>query len=279
MSADPPVILTDVTDRIGTITLNRPERRNALNGALIEALDAAVSSMAADDGAKVVVLTGAAPADGLGGFCAGGDVKEGATVLRPDGTRHPTDAGVPRGALDGDLSRHDRHAAMQLHLMPKPTVAMIGGPAVGAGLSLAAACDLRVASHDAVFAASFTPNGLSGDYGGTFFLTSILGTARTRQLYLLNDKISAQTALEWGLVHAVVSPRELVEYTTDLARRLVRTPSSVLALVKDNLNQAEDETQRRRFLFANEASNQELAGANLAARLRAKAPDSTQSTG
>ena len=98
MSADPPVILTDVTDRIGTITLNRPERRNALNGALIEALDAAVSSMAADEGAKVVVLTGAAPADGLGGFCAGGDVKEGATVLRPDGTRHRTDAGVPRGA-------------------------------------------------------------------------------------------------------------------------------------------------------------------------------------
>ena len=62
-----------------------------------------------------------------------------------------------------------------------------------------------------VFAASFIPNGLSGDYGGTFFLTSILGTARTRQLYLLNDKISAQTALEWGLVHAAVSPRELVE--------------------------------------------------------------------
>lgn len=139
-----PVILTEVVDRVGTITLNRPRRRNALNGELIAALDGAVRQMADDDEAKVVVLTGAASEGAQGGFCSGGDVKEGGGS--PGGEK-----GVPPEALSGDLARHDLHAAMLLHLMPKPTIAMVGGPAVGAGCSLAAACDLRFASEDAVF--------------------------------------------------------------------------------------------------------------------------------
>jgi 2-(1,2-epoxy-1,2-dihydrophenyl)acetyl-CoA isomerase len=151
-----PVLFTEVAGRVGTITLNRPARRNALNGELIGALDAAVRQMADDPEVKVVVLTGAAPAGGTGGFCSGGDVKDGASG--PGGEK-----GVPVDALSGDLSRHDHHAAMLLHMMPKPTIAMVGGPAVGAGCSLAAACDLRFASEDAVFSVSFSPNGLSGD--------------------------------------------------------------------------------------------------------------------
>ena len=95
---------------------------------------------------------------------------------------------------------------MLLHLMPKPTIAMVGGPAVGAGCSLAAACDLRFASEDAVFAANFSPNGLSGDYGGSFFWTRIGGTALARRLYLLNEKIPAPQALDLGMVHAVLPP-------------------------------------------------------------------------
>ncbi len=133
-----PVLFTEVTGRVGTITLNRPARRNALNGELIGALDAAVRHMADDPEVKVVVLTGAAPEGGTGGFCSGGDVKDGARG--PGGEK-----GVPVDALSGDLSRHDLHAAMLLHVMPKPTIAMVGGPAVGAGCSLAAACDLRFA--------------------------------------------------------------------------------------------------------------------------------------
>ena len=101
-----PVLLTDVTDRVGTITLNRPERRNALNGELIGALDDAVRAMAENAEVKVVVLTGAAPPGGLGGFCSGGDVKDGAAG--PGG-----DHGVPVDALTGDLARHDDHAAMR----------------------------------------------------------------------------------------------------------------------------------------------------------------------
>jgi 2-(1,2-epoxy-1,2-dihydrophenyl)acetyl-CoA isomerase len=244
-----PVLLSEVAGGVGTITLNRPARRNALNGALIGALDAAVRQMADDPGVKVVVLTGAAPEGGHGGFCSGGDVKEGASG--PGGEK-----GVPVEALSGDLSRHDLHAAMLLHLMPKPTIAMVGGPAVGAGCSLAAACDLRFASEDAVFSVSFSPNGLSGDYGGSFFWTRIGGTGLARRLYFLNEKIPARRALDLGMVHAVVPPAGLAAYTYGVTETLVRTPATLLALVKDNLNVAEDEVERRRWLFAHEAENQ-----------------------
>jgi 2-(1,2-epoxy-1,2-dihydrophenyl)acetyl-CoA isomerase len=254
-----PVLLTDVTERIGTITLNRPDRRNALDGALIAALDAAVREMAADSAVKVVVLTGAAAEGAVGGFCSGGDVKGG-------GRAPGAELAVPRDALAGDLARHDLHAAMLLHLMPKPTIAMVGGPAVGAGCSLAAACDLRYASDDAVFAANFAPNGLTGDYGGSFFWTRIIGTARTRELYFLNERVSASRALELGMVHAVLPAAGLRDHTYGVARRLVRVRASVLARMKDNLNAAEDDADRRRLLFAHEAANQEVAAAELTAR-------------
>jgi 2-(1,2-epoxy-1,2-dihydrophenyl)acetyl-CoA isomerase len=256
-----PVLVTEITDRIGIITMNRPARRNALNGELIAALDGAVKAMAADPEAKVVILTGAAADSGHGGFCSGGDIKDG-------GGAPGTELGVPPDALAGDLSRHDMHAAMLLHLMPKPTIAMVGGPAIGAGCSLAASCDLRFASADAVFAASFSPNGLSGDYGGSFFWTRIGGTGLARRLYLLNEKLSAASALELGMVHAVVAPELLREYTLDVARRLVRTPAALQALVKDNLNAAEDEAERRRCLFAREAENQAKSGRLMRERIR-----------
>lgn len=259
-----PVILTDVTDRVGTITMNRPARRNALNGGLIGALDGAVRRMADDPDAKVIVLTGAAPEGSHGGFCSGGDVKSG-------GRGAPgSEKGVPMDALSGELARHDLHAAMLLHLMPKPTIAMVGGPAVGAGCSLAAACDLRFASEDAVFSANFSPNGLSGDYGGSFFWTRIAGTALARRLYLLNEKIPAARALELGMVHAVLPPAELRAYTYEIANKLVRTPATLLALVKDNLNEAEDEDERRRWLFAHEAENQGLSARAMMERVAQK---------
>jgi 2-(1,2-epoxy-1,2-dihydrophenyl)acetyl-CoA isomerase len=271
MSTDPnpsPVILTDVTDRIGTITMNRPDRRNALNPELIAALDGAVRQMAEDDGVKVVILTGAAPDGKVGGFCSGGDTKEGG-ASRGEPNRDPrSGAGVPTDALSGDLARHDAHASMRLHLMPKPTIAMVGGPAVGAGCSLAAACDLRFASDDAVFSSNFSANGLSGDYGGSFFWTSIMGTARTRELYFLNDKIPAARALEMGMVNAVLPAAELRDYTYGVAGRLLRTPTSLLGLVKDNMNQAELDVERRRYLFAHEAENQQRSVLDIIERLR-----------
>ncbi len=246
--SDPPILLTEVVDRVGIITLNRPERRNALNGPLIAALDAAVKWAAAEPEVKVVVLTGAAAAGHHGGFCAGGDVK--------DSSGPGMELGVPPRALEGDQSRHDQHAAMLLHLMPKPSIAMVGGPAVGAGFSLAGACDLRVAAEDALFCAGFVPNGLSGDYGGTVFWTEIVGTAMARELYLLNERVTADEALRRGMVHRVVSPGHLRDETLDLARPLTRIPADLLGRVKENLNEAESDRSRRRMLFAQETTNQ-----------------------
>jgi 2-(1,2-epoxy-1,2-dihydrophenyl)acetyl-CoA isomerase len=266
------VILTDTVDRVGTITLNRPARRNALNAELIAALDAAVQRMADDTEVRVVVLTGAAPEGASGGFCSGGGVKSGA---RGSGM----DKGVPRDALSGDLSHHGRHAAMLLHLMAKPSIAMIGGPAVGAGCSLAADCDLRFASEDAVFSAGFSPNGLAGDYGGSFFWTRIGGTGLARRLYLLNEKIGAAEALTLGMVHAVVPPAELRTYTESVARQVAQTPANVLELVKADLNAAEDEVERRRWLFAHEAENQQAAGQALARRMERRKDTSEGSAG
>jgi 2-(1,2-epoxy-1,2-dihydrophenyl)acetyl-CoA isomerase len=261
-----PVLLTDVVDRVGTISLNRPERRNALNGELVAALDGAVKQLAADPEVKVVILTGAAAPGANGGFCAGGDVKDGRGSSGME-------LGVPPNALDGDLARHDMHAAMLLHLMPKPTIAMVGGPAIGAGCSLAAACDLRFASDDAVFAANFAPNGLSGDYGGSFFWTRIAGTATARRIYLLNEKLTAAEALALGMVHEVVPAAALRARVMEVAAGVARIPRELLALVKDNLNQAEDEVERRRFLLANEATNQVAAGRAMVGRMkRAAAP-------
>jgi 2-(1,2-epoxy-1,2-dihydrophenyl)acetyl-CoA isomerase len=265
----PPVILVDVVDRVGVITMNRPHRRNALNGELIEALDSAVREVAERDDIKVVILTGAAGAGAHGGFCSGGDTKDGGSVPGKESS-----AGVPRDALIGDLSRHDLHAAMLLHSMPKPTIAMVGGPAVGAGCSLAAACDLRFASDDAVFSSSFSANGLSGDYGGSFFWTRIIGTARARELYFLNDKISAAQAQEWGMVNKVLPAAELRDHTMSVADRMLRTPASLFALMKDNLNQAEDEVERRRYLFALEATNQGKAVGDIAAKMLRRSPPS-----
>ena len=243
-----PLVLTETVERIGIITMNRPARRNALNGPHIAALDEAVKRMAGDDQVKVVILTGAAAEGHHGGFCSGGDVK--------DASGPGMELGVPPDALEGDLARHDGHAAMLLHVMPKPTIAMVGGPAVGAGLSLAGACDLRYASDDAVFSAGFAPNGLSGDYGGTFFWTRIVGTAVARELYFLNEKISATDALARGMVHGVVPAADLRSHVMAIAERVAMIPSHVLLRLEDNLNQAEDDPARRRFLFANEANNQ-----------------------
>jgi 2-(1,2-epoxy-1,2-dihydrophenyl)acetyl-CoA isomerase len=257
-------VLSEVVDGVGLITLNRPERRNAVNGPLAAGLDAAVKAMAADPAARVVVLTGAAPDGGHGGFCAGGDVK----MTREE--RVGMELAVPEDALAGDLARHDAHAAMLLHLMPKPTIAMVGGPAVGAGCSLAAACDLRFASDDAVFRAGFLGNGLAGDYGGSFFWTRIGGTALARRLYLLDETIPAERALALGMVHEVLPAADLRARVMAVAAALAAAPAEILQAIEDNLNQAEDAVDRRRELFAIESVNQRESSMRLLQRLRGR---------
>jgi len=222
----PHELLESVTDRIATLTLNRPDRLNALSTPILEGLLEALPRLAADADVAVVVLTGSGR-----GFCAGGDVKsmaEGTSLLNVD------DA-VQRLRARMEVSR-------LLHEIPKPTIAMVNGPAAGAGLAMALACDLRIASESARFITAFAKVGFSGDFGGSYFLSKLIGTGRARELYYSGGALDASQALALGLVSTVVPDFELADATMALARRLAGGPSVALALMKQNFNAAESGT-------------------------------------
>jgi 2-(1,2-epoxy-1,2-dihydrophenyl)acetyl-CoA isomerase len=173
------------------------------------------------------VLTGAGNA-----FCAGGDVK--GMAAAGDGTV---------GALTIDQAIHrqrvnQRATAGKLFKMPKPTIAALPGAAAGAGLSLALACDLRVMASSAILTTAFARVGFSGDYGGTYFLTQLVGAAKARELYLLSDRVSADEALRLGIVNWVVEPDALAAKTREIARRLANGPTVAYRYMKENLNRA-----------------------------------------
>ena len=219
-------LIETVTDRIATLTFNRPDRLNALSTPILDGLLEALPRLGADAEIAVVVLTGAGR-----GFCAGGDVKSMA-----DGTSllHVEDA-VQRLRARMEVSR-------LLHEIPKPTIAMVNGPAAGAGLAMALACDLRIASESARFITAFVKVGFSGDFGGSYFLSKLVGSGKARELYYTGDPVDAGQALALGLVSAVVPDSELLEATMALARRLAGGPGIALGLMKQNFNAAENGT-------------------------------------
>ena len=166
-----------------------------------------------------------------GAFCAGGDVRAQARVAA-EGT-----AETPERRTD--LLRASMEASRLLHEMPKPTIAMLNGVAAGAGMSLALACDLRIAGRNARMTTAFAKVGLSGDYGGTWFLTQLVGTAKARELYFLSDMLDAARIEALGLANRVVADEELAAETMALAERLANGPSVALRYMKRNLNVAE----------------------------------------
>ena len=129
-----------------------------------------------------------------------------------------------------------------LHEMPKPTIAMVNGPAAGAGMSLALACDLRIAAQSARFVTAFANIGFSGDFGGSYFLAKLVGTGKARELYYTAEPLDAAQALALGVVNRVLPDADLVEATMLLARKLARGPRIALALMKQNFNAAESGT-------------------------------------
>jgi 2-(1,2-epoxy-1,2-dihydrophenyl)acetyl-CoA isomerase len=176
---------------------------------------------------KCIVLTGAGK-----GFCAGGDVK--GMAARGDGT-------VGDNTIDGAIHRqrvNQRGTAGKLFSMPKPTIAALPGAAAGAGLSLALACDLRIMASTAILTTAFARVGFSGDYGGTYFLTQLVGSAKAREMYFLSDRVSAQEALQLGLTNWVCEPDELVDKTREIALRLATGPTVAYRYMKENLNRA-----------------------------------------
>jgi 2-(1,2-epoxy-1,2-dihydrophenyl)acetyl-CoA isomerase len=221
-------LLADVADKVAVITLNRPERRNAMSTDMNDALGRVLEEVQVADDVGTVVLTGAG-----GAFCAGGDVK-GMAAAGGEGGGSPLqyDARVHRQRLN------QRHTAGRLYDMPKPTIAMIPGPAAGAGLSLALACDLRYAAEGAVFTTAFARVGFSGDYGGTWFLSRLVGSAKARELYFLSDRFDAAEAERLGLVNAVFPAGELQDQVMGIAARLANGPTVAYRYMKENLNRA-----------------------------------------
>ncbi len=222
-------VTAHVEDRVATVTLNRPERRNAVSNEMLRALEVALEAAERDDEVRAVVLTGAG-----GAFCAGGDVKG-------MDEAHRAESGGTGPGIDAAIAaqrRNQRGTAGRLYAMPKPVVASIPGPAAGAGLSLALACDLRIASEAAFFFTAFAKVGFSGDYGGSYFLTRLVGSAKARELYFLSERIDAREAERLGIVNWVVSADALEERTRELALRLAKGPGVAYRYMKENLNRA-----------------------------------------
>ena len=221
-------LLASLDSGVLTLTMNRPEARNAMSGAMTGALAEQLASAELNTAVKCIVLTGAGK-----GFCAGGDVKAMAGG-GGGGSAAPT-------TLDGAIHTqrvNQRATAGKLHKMPKPTVASLPGAAAGAGLALALACDLRIMASNAILTTAFARVGFSGDYGGTYFMTQLVGSAKARELYFLSERVSAEEALGLGLTNWVCEPEELADKTRELANRLASGPTIAYRYMKENLNRA-----------------------------------------
>jgi len=217
-------ILARVENRIAILTMNRPQRRNALSHGMLAGLEKALIEAGTSPDVGCIVLTGAG-----GAFCAGGDVKG---MAESSGAGRGIDDAIHRQRLA------QRGTAGRIYEMPKPVIAMLPGAAAGAGLGLALSCDLRFASENAIMTTAFAKIGFSGDWGGTFFMTGLIGAAKTRELYYLSDKISATEAQEIGLVNRVFAEDQLEKETMAIAHRIATGPTVAYRYMKENISRA-----------------------------------------
>jgi 2-(1,2-epoxy-1,2-dihydrophenyl)acetyl-CoA isomerase len=221
-------IRTEIVDGVMTITLNRPERRNAMSDAMLTGLVASLDDAETATDVGAVLLTGAG-----GAFCAGGDVKGMAEAGGEGG-----DSSLQYDARVHLQRRNQRDTAGKLYELPKPTIAALPGPAAGAGLSIALSCDLRYGSPNAILTTAFARVGFSGDYGGTYFMSRLIGSAKARELYFLSEKVDMTEAERLGLVNGVFSEESLLAEVTSIAKRLAQGPTVAYRYMKENLNRA-----------------------------------------
>jgi 2-(1,2-epoxy-1,2-dihydrophenyl)acetyl-CoA isomerase len=218
MSTEP--ILLEVSEHVATITLNRPERLNALGGPMREQLLAALETAETDPEARVVMITGAGR-----GFCSGGDVKEMSERRNRDG----------RSGMEHQpgnfLPMRDRILG-KMQALQKPIIAAVNGIAAGAGMNLALGCDLRIASDQAAFGEVFVKRGLHPDWGGTWLLPRLVGVAKAMELILSGDIIPAEEALRLGIVNRMAPHAEFAEAARDWARQLAEGPPVAMGLAK-----------------------------------------------
>lgn len=238
------ILQSTLEEGVLTLTLNRPDRLNALNPALMRALVEALADAAEDARVGCVLLRGSGRA-----FCAGGDIAAARDANEqkertPEQIAADEERKAKRGPNTPEVMqawlRRSADAVRLLHQMPKVSIAALQGAVVGAGLGLATACDFRIAATSASFSTGFRKVGYSGDFGGSYFLTRLIGTAKARELYLLDRKIDAQEALRLGLVTEVVEADALDARARELAVSLAAGPRIAQRYIRKNLNLAEE---------------------------------------
>ena len=221
-------LLCELADGVATITLNRPDKRNALSDELTPALRQTLLVVEADPDVRCVVITGAGRA-----FCAGGDVSGmGSKSTGPVG---------PQATLEDTVRKlQHRQETLTLRLwdLAKPTIAALPGAAAGAGMCIALACDLRIAASSAFITAGFGNVGLSGDYGGSWLLTQLIGVSRAKSMYYTGRRVGADEGLALGLFDEVVANEELQARAHAMAASIAAGPPIALRYMKENLNRA-----------------------------------------
>jgi enoyl-CoA hydratase/carnithine racemase len=233
-------LLYDVKDGIATLTLNRPERLNALGDSLRDDLLDAVTRASADHEVRVMIVTGAGK-----GFCAGGDVKA-MNEAKEDRRERPL--------IEKIAPSRDR-TLLAMRDAPQPIIAAVNGAAAGAGMNLALGCDIRIASTAAKFSQAFVRRGLHPDWGGTYFLPRVVGMAKACELIFTGDIIDAPEAMRLGLVSQVVAPEALMPTANDLARKIATGPPIAVRLAKRALYHSVDSDLRAALEFETFAQN------------------------
>jgi enoyl-CoA hydratase/carnithine racemase len=233
-------LLFEVQERIATLTLNRPDRLNALGGSLREDLYDAVLKCGADANVRAIVITGAGR-----GFCSGGDVK---AMSERD------QSGEAAPASERFTPIRDR-IILAMRDCPKPIIAAVNGAAAGAGMNLALACDMRIASTAAKFSQAFVKRGLHPDWGGTYFLPRVVGLAKACELIFTGDPIDAAEALRLGIVTAVYEPDALMGEAYKLARKIADGPPVAISGAKRAIYHNQDVDLRAALEFETFAQN------------------------
>ncbi len=215
---------------VAVLTFNRPERRNALSAGVYAGFERALPQIAADADIRVVMVTGAGSA-----FCSGGDVK----AMNERNTAAAAGHSVSIEDKVADLRRRQRQVSLAFRQLPQPVVAALPGAAAGAGLSIALAADLRVAAERAVLVTAFSGVGGSGDFGGSWFLTQLVGSAKARELYYLSPRLTATEAQELGMVNRVLPDDGFADAAMAFCQEIAARPPIALRYMKENINRAE----------------------------------------
>ena len=216
-------ILIENTNNILNIKFNRPDSRNAITRSMFEQLLSTLEECKEKHHIKAIFLSGAGDA-----FSAGGDVKDMATKEDNNSLEEKTNS-----------LRRIMGVSELLYSLPIPTVAIINGPAAGAGFAIALACDIRIATENAKFLTAFSKIAFSGDFGGSYFLTKIIGTAKARELFYFSDVVDAKKANDLGIINELVENDKLEKYIEGLKNKFQDLPPIAIKYMKKNLNIAE----------------------------------------